>query len=163
MTTASLRLVVLAAAPDDGGALRRCTSELGWRLLQAPDGARAADIIRHGGIDLVLLDTALQRPDALSAARAMRALAPSWPGPPIVALLPDIDPAAIARVGEAGMDGFLVKPVEKARLAALARLLLRSVDAAGVDDVQEEEGRQEGADENESHGIDTAGTLKAGL
>ena len=65
--------------------------------------------------------------DGIGATRAIRAMSGPIARVPIVALTADVFPETRARCLEAGMDGFLTKPVG---LPELAQLLARHVAAA---------------------------------
>ncbi|MDK2126485.1 hybrid sensor histidine kinase/response regulator [Parachitinimonas caeni] len=90
-----------------------------WRQIQwyeASTGIEAVDRVRQGGIDVVLMDVHMEGMDGLTATAAIRAL----PGPEARTLIigltaadnPDWESQGLA----AGMDDFLVKPINEVDL-----------------------------------------------
>ncbi len=68
------------------------------------------------GIHAVVIDLHMPGMDGLETARAIRAARESWSGVPIVAMTARSDEPAIAAATAAGMNAFLVKPVDAAVL-----------------------------------------------
>lgn len=64
------------------------------------------------GIDAVIVDLHMPGMDGLETARAIRHAHEPWSNVPIVALTARSDEPAVAAATAAGMNGFLVKPVE---------------------------------------------------
>jgi CheY-like chemotaxis protein len=97
---------------------------LGHRCEIVPDGAAALRRAQDGGFDLVLMDLQMPVMDGETAARQIRALPGAAGRVPIVAM------TANARVEDreaclrAGMDDYVVKPVER---DALVRAIARAV------------------------------------
>ncbi|PZA10939.1 hybrid sensor histidine kinase/response regulator [Rhodopseudomonas palustris] len=121
-------LAILVAEDNDINALliRALLSRLGHRPEVVGDGRRAVDAwhdAQRSGtpFDLVLMDVQMPILDGLEAARQIRAAEAERPGPrvPILALtantLAEDRDACLA----AGMDGFLIKPVDPDKLAEL--------------------------------------------
>ncbi|MVQ30721.1 response regulator [Ramlibacter pinisoli] len=77
-----------------------------------------------GSFDFVLMDLNMPGLDGLAAARTIRASGKPWASVPIVALTAHSDTSTLDAARQAGMDGFLTKPVEAAQLLdAIAQLL----------------------------------------
>ncbi|WP_431856939.1 response regulator [Azospirillum sp.] len=81
-------------------------------------GAEALDAVQHARYDLVLMDVQMPVMDGLAAARAIRALPPPVGRLPILALTAGALPRQIEECRNAGMDGHVLKPIERAALLA---------------------------------------------
>ena len=119
-------LSVLLAEDNEINALlvQALLKKLGHRSTVVADGAAAVDAFlsaRRVGrpFDLVLMDLHMPRLDGLEATRRIRALEAGRCRTPLVGLsangLPEDRKAGLA----AGMDGFLLKPLDRERLAAV--------------------------------------------
>jgi signal transduction histidine kinase/CheY-like chemotaxis protein len=104
---------------------------VGIRLLEAEkcavtvaqDGAEAVELFRRGQWDLVLMDVHMPGMDGLEATRTMRTLETGrLRRTPIVAMTADAMEREVRRAMEAGMDGFLSKPVRSAELREVLAL-----------------------------------------
>jgi len=96
----------------------------GHRVTVAADGAEAVELVRTGGFDLVLMDVQMPRVDGLEATRRIRALDVPEARVPIIALTANAMRGDAERCREAGMDDYVAKPIDPARLAAtIARTL----------------------------------------
>jgi CheY-like chemotaxis protein len=97
---------------------------LGYETSTARDGLEAIDACCDRPPSVVLMDLSMPRVDGLEAARRLRALQRSGVIPPfrIVAATANADPQLHMRCADAGMDGWLSKPL---LLDALRRELRR--------------------------------------
>lgn len=89
----------------------------GAHVTAVPDGEAALAAARRQPFAVVLLDWMMPGVDGLSAARALRAQAPSGQPPFIIGLSAHAGGAALAEAHAAGMNVFLAKPVDLATLA----------------------------------------------
>jgi two-component system sensor histidine kinase/response regulator len=97
----------------------------------AADGVEAVEKARENVYDLILMDVQMPRLDGLGATRAIRAL-PEHQHTPIVAITASAFVEDRKRCLEAGMNGYLRKPVTRAALAAeLGNWLAGTVEPAG--------------------------------
>jgi CheY-like chemotaxis protein len=96
-------------------------------------GAVLEQLQSQDGIDAVIVDLHMPGMDGLETARAIRSAGQSWSGIPVVALTARSDEPAVAAATAAGMNGFLVKPVESPLLYdTLTRLISGGVGSTGV-------------------------------
>ncbi len=97
---------------------------LNCSALEAVSGAEALEILGAGQrIDLILLDINMPQMDGLTTLRSIRNL-PQKRALPIVAMTADASDRERRLYLEAGMDGYVSKPIDLERLAAeIARLL----------------------------------------
>lgn len=86
--------------------------DLGYTVLLATDGQEAVDIARSGKPDIVLMDIRMPRRDGLSAARELH----EQMGLPVVVLSAYSENAEVAGAQQAGVFGYLVKPVQRDQL-----------------------------------------------
>lgn len=112
------RRILLA---DDSAFNRRTVAaflrEAGAEVEQAEHGVAVLQALGAGGrFDAVLMDLHMPGLDGLEAARAIRASTESWAQVPVVALTAHSDLPAMDAARAAGMNGFLVKPVESRQL-----------------------------------------------
>ncbi|MDR3517534.1 MAG: response regulator [Azospirillaceae bacterium] len=91
----------------------------GYAVTGAADGDEAVSVVRQQAFDLVLMDVQMPVMDGLEATRAIRALPGVAGQVPIVALTADIQPANIAAYQAAGMNDYLAKPIDRAKLLAI--------------------------------------------
>lgn len=92
-------------------------------LLQAEDGVEAVAMVTKHQPDIVLMDMSMPEMDGLDATRAIRANAPVQPA--ILALTANAYRSDREACLAAGMDGFLSKPVRRAKLVqSLAKLVV---------------------------------------
>ncbi|MEC3860933.1 response regulator [Mesobacterium sp. TK19101] len=80
----------------------------------ARDGREAVDLVAAHPPDLVLMDMSMPEIDGLQATRMIREM--PIPQPAIIALTANAFPSDRARCFDAGMNGFLTKPLRRARL-----------------------------------------------
>ena len=117
-----LRVLVVEDQPLNRQVARSLLEHLGCQVELAEDGEQALRALAGGAFDLVLMDLELPGQDGLAVTRRLRAAAPAAGPPPVLALTAHDDPVLRARCQEAGMAGYLTKPLE---LTTLARALAR--------------------------------------
>jgi two-component system, sensor histidine kinase len=125
----SLRILGVEDNPYGRVVLNTILTELGHRADFVGTGEAAVDAIGRGGYDVVLLDVMLSGIDGIEAARRIRALPTPVGNIAIIGISGrgDANDAASARA--AGMDDYLVKPLNPSALA----MVLEKVDAAAKD------------------------------
>jgi CheY-like chemotaxis protein len=94
-------------------------------VIEVEHGAAVLEqMYAQDGIHAVVIDLHMPGMDGLETARAIRAAHEPWSGVPIIALTARSDEPAVAAATAAGMNGFLVKPVDAPVLyETLARLI----------------------------------------
>jgi signal transduction histidine kinase/CheY-like chemotaxis protein len=136
-TAAAGALSVLLAEDNEVNALlvQALLTKLGHRPTVAKDGAAAVEVFlaaRAAGrpFDLVLMDLQMPRLDGIEATRRIRAAEAGTGHTPVVGLsangLAEDRNAGLA----AGMDGFLLKPLDRERLAAVLATVRPATAAA---------------------------------
>jgi response regulator NasT len=126
-TPAPLRVLIVEDDTLVGMGLKAHLEKLGHRVVgQASSTAAAADLFNREKPDLVLLDIRLDQGDGLELAASLRATRRV----PMVVVTAYSDADLIRRAGEAGVFGYLIKPVTAESLAAQIEVALhRSRDA----------------------------------
>jgi len=102
-------------------------------VVVADDGAKAIDLWRGGGFDLVLMDVQMPGIDGMEATRRIRAEEQSLglQRTPVIALTAHALAGDSDRCMEAGMDGYVTKPVHPVRLLSeIARFAPAGAGAA---------------------------------
>ncbi|HYM31899.1 MAG TPA: ATP-binding protein [Candidatus Cybelea sp.] len=119
----ALRLLVA----DDVDVNRRLTQRMlergGHRVDVAADGAAAIEAASHTAYDLILMDVEMPGLHGLDAAEAIRRLPGAAGRVRIVALTAHSEDLLMARCRAAGMNDFLTKPIDAARLDAILAAL----------------------------------------
>lgn len=116
-------LSVLVAEDNDINALlvQALLARMGHRVTVVGDGAVAVNAVAsaqtmNAPYDLVLMDLHLPGMDGLEATRRIRGLGGAAGKIPVIALTANAFPEDRANCRAAGMDGFVVKPVDRRRL-----------------------------------------------
>ncbi len=109
----NLRVLVTDDNATAADILRGHLEAFGFRVTVASDGADAIARVQSARVepfDLVLMDWQMPRMNGIEAARGIRALGP--PQPPLIIMVTAFGREEIEREArDAGLDGFLVKPV----------------------------------------------------
>lgn len=88
----------------------------GFQVDVAGDGVEAIEAVRNVPYDIVLMDVAMPDMDGFAATRALRAMPASIRTIPIVAMTANAMEGDRQRCLEAGMNDYIAKPIERARL-----------------------------------------------
>lgn len=120
----ALSILVAEDNPINAMLARALVSNLGHKVTLANDGAEAVAAYQTAvasgqPFDLVLMDMQMPQVDGLEATRRIRALEPEGTRVPIHALTANAFPEDAEACRAVGMDGFLVKPLDKERLEDL--------------------------------------------
>jgi signal transduction histidine kinase/FixJ family two-component response regulator/HPt (histidine-containing phosphotransfer) domain-containing protein len=120
---AAPRLQVLVAEdhPVNRKYLAALLDSLGHQVHFAEDGQEAVQAVRTHRYDAVLMDLHMPVLDGVAATQAIRALQGSGAAVPIIALTADAFSETRDRCLAAGMNGFLIKPINVQELAAALR------------------------------------------
>jgi signal transduction histidine kinase/CheY-like chemotaxis protein len=111
---------------------RALLEQIGFKTAAAANGVEAVQAVRAGSFDAVLMDIEMPEMDGLEATRTLRGPDTEEPtrSVPIVALTAYVSRDDMSACLEAGMNGYLAKPVDKEALyGALARIGLLRADA----------------------------------
>lgn len=92
----------------------------------AKDGVEAVAAVKVSSYDLILMDIEMPRMDGFAAARNIRDLPGAAGQTPIVAMTAVAIPKQILAFREAGMDGYIAKPIQQ------QELLFAAVDGPGL-------------------------------
>ncbi len=112
-----LRVLIADDNPVNLRLLSIMLERAGHRVATAADGRAAVAAVAAESFDLVLMDLQMPHLGGLEAARQIRALGdPAKAGVPIIAVTANALEGEEARCRDAGMTGYLTKPVERARL-----------------------------------------------
>lgn len=117
---APLRVLAAEDNPTNQLVLAAMLEPLGLDLTLADDGAQALAAFASGGFDLILMDVQMPVMNGVEATAAIRGLEAErgLPPTPILALSANVMSHQVAEYLAAGMDGFVPKPIEAARLIA---------------------------------------------
>ncbi|HSK56675.1 MAG TPA: response regulator, partial [Jiangellales bacterium] len=108
----------------------RLLERLGYRPEVATDGAEAIEAVTTAAYDLVLMDVQMPVVDGLEATRRIRAGGGAQPR--IVALTANSTVDDLAACTDAGMDGFLAKPIRAEQLVRTLEEGYAAVAGAGT-------------------------------
>ena len=116
---AGLNLLVAEDVPTNQLIIRDLLESLGATVLLADNGRLAIDALAANAtaIDLILMDIQMPEMDGLEATRRIRS-GPVRPDIPIIALTAHALEDERQRASQAGMTGFLTKPIEPDQLLA---------------------------------------------
>jgi signal transduction histidine kinase/CheY-like chemotaxis protein len=106
--------------------VRAMLERLGMTVSIAEDGVEAVSMVQSEPFDVVLMDCQMPEMDGFEATRRIRALASDQRRIPIIALTANALAEDRQRCTDAGMDGYLTKPMTG---TALAEMLVRSLGA----------------------------------
>jgi CheY-like chemotaxis protein/HPt (histidine-containing phosphotransfer) domain-containing protein len=118
--TGTRRLHVLIAEhdPTDRLVATRMLQRMGHAVEAVADGAEALRVLQGTSCDLVLMDMMMPVMDGIAATRLVRAAAEPLGSVPIVGLTGNTEAEHERACLEAGMNGFITKPVTTRRLTA---------------------------------------------
>jgi signal transduction histidine kinase/CheY-like chemotaxis protein len=119
-TLKGLRVLLAEDNPINALLARTLLTRSGCFVVAVQDGEEAVAAAAVAPYDLILLDIRMPRLDGIQAAERIRALPGDAGRTPIVALTADAGEEERARAFKAGMDDFITKPIDAARLLHVA-------------------------------------------
>lgn len=115
---APLRILIADDNPVNCRLAMLLLEKAGHRIDMVEDGVAAVDAVRRGGYDLVLMDVQMPGLDGLAATRQIRELEVAKAGVPVIAITANAMAGDDERCLAAGMDDYVTKPFDRARLLA---------------------------------------------
>lgn len=115
-----LRVLLAEDNPINALLARTLLTRAGCIVTTAQDGEEAVTAADAAAYDLILLDIRMPRLDGLAAAERIRRSGGPSSVAPIVALTADAGEEERVRALKAGMDDFITKPIDAARLLTVA-------------------------------------------
>jgi len=113
---ARLRILVAEDVALNAEMLEATLRQAHHSVVVVPDGQQALEAVRGSPFDMVLMDVQMPVMDGLAATRAIRALDGPAAAVPIVALTAYASREDLRACLDAGMNDFLTKPLERAKL-----------------------------------------------
>jgi PAS domain S-box-containing protein len=125
-----LRVLVAEDHSTNQRVMLRLLQHLGYAPDLAADGRQAVDAVRRQPYDVVLMDIQMPELDGVQAAREIVQQRGADGLPRIIAMTANALPGDRETYLDAGMDGYLAKPIELADLAAVLNQAAARVQAA---------------------------------
>ena len=123
------RILLAEDHPVNQRLARKILEKWGHTVVVAPNGRKALEAIERNNFDLVLMDVQMPEMNGLEAARAIRAQEKAGePRLPIVAMTAHAMKGDREQCLEAGMDGYITKPIDP-------DLLFRTIEGTRRDTV----------------------------
>ncbi len=115
-----LRILVAEDNPSNQKVLVEMLKRMGYRADAVADGREVIEALDRRPYDLVFMDVKMPEMDGLLATQEIRRL---WPtnGPKIIAITAYALAGDKEKCLEAGMDGYIAKPVQKGELAEILK------------------------------------------
>ncbi len=113
---ASLRILLADDNPVNCRLAVLMLGKAGHQVDVVGDGALAVAALRERDYDLVLMDVQMPGVDGLEATRRIRRLPAARAGVPVIAITANAMAGDEQRCLEAGMDDYVTKPIDRARL-----------------------------------------------
>ncbi len=113
---AGLSILVAEDHPVNRKFVGALLDKLGHRVTFAENGQEALDLVTQQDYDLVFMDVHMPEMDGLTSTRLIRGLPGARGKIPVIALTADVLNEARERAMAAGVDEFISKPVQKAKL-----------------------------------------------
>jgi CheY-like chemotaxis protein len=125
-----LRILLAEDNPVNALLIRELLRRRGHSIKEVTTGTAAVEAMEAGSYDLLLTDIHMPGMDGIEAAKAIRAMEArnNRARTPIVALTADALETGKRACQDAGMDGFLTKPVDPAELEEMFLMLFPSED-----------------------------------
>jgi CheY-like chemotaxis protein len=127
-----LRVLLAEDNPINALLARTLLTRAGCLVDAVQDGVEAVAAAQSAPYDLILLDIRMPRLDGIGAARRIRALGGPVGATPILALTAESGEDEEAHALQAGMNGFVTKPIDSARLYRLAARFTRGAKNATI-------------------------------
>mgnify|MGYP005839839787 FL=1 len=114
---------------------------LGWECLVASHGLEATQLLQKESFDLVLMDVEMPEMDGIETTRRIRLgeAGQSNASIPIVALSAHVLPEIQQKTKEAGMNGYLMKPICREKLYKVIQETSHKVDVLGETKVEKDD------------------------
>ena len=131
-----LRILCAEDVPTNQIIICALLAAMGHRVQLVENGREVLDALASADFDMVLMDGRMPLMDGEQATRTIRAASADGakvrnPRIPIIALTANASASDCARYLAAGMDGFLSKPVDEAKLYAVIEATIETLLAAG--------------------------------
>lgn len=112
--------------------MRRILREMGHQVTTVANGFEALEALDAGAFDLLLMDVMMPGLDGVATTRRLRASDGAQRNIPVIGCSAHVSPEAEARYREIGMDAFLPKPIDRARLHRVIAETMDSQPAPGT-------------------------------
>jgi CheY-like chemotaxis protein len=122
------RVLVVEDNVDNFELVRYLLDRAGYDVVPAANGREGVEMARKDAPDLILMDLSLPELDGWDATRILKS-DPSTQRIPIVALTAHTLPSERKRAVDAGIDGYISKPINVASFDKLVLALLRQARA----------------------------------
>jgi signal transduction histidine kinase/ligand-binding sensor domain-containing protein/DNA-binding response OmpR family regulator/HPt (histidine-containing phosphotransfer) domain-containing protein len=126
------RILLAEDNPVNQKVARGALDKMGYKVDMVNNGAEAVAAWESGRYHLILMDCQMPIMDGYQATREIRSREPRGSRIPIVALTADAMSGAEQVCLDAGMDGYLTKPLDRRRLAEVIELHLSRRSASGA-------------------------------
>ncbi|WP_235536434.1 MULTISPECIES: PAS domain-containing hybrid sensor histidine kinase/response regulator [unclassified Sphingomonas] len=130
--TGPMRILLAEDNPINRRLMAGLLAREGHDVVAVEDGRKALGTIATQAFDLVLMDMQMPELDGIEATRAIRALDPPASDTPILAISADSMPERRRIYFEAGIDGFLPKPIVSGQLLDMIGTMRRNRPSAGA-------------------------------
>lgn len=118
---AALRVLLVDDNATNVAVGKKLLARMGHQVTTAGDGLAAIDALDREAFDIILMDCHMPRLDGLAATRQIRGSQSNYRDIKILALTASAMKEQQTRCLEAGMDGFLSKPIVRSELARALR------------------------------------------
>lgn len=126
----SLKILLADDMPMNVELAVKLLTRRGHNVVAVGDGQQAVEQFKSEPFDVILMDVQMPVVDGLQATRMIRKHEAEQPAPshiPIIAMTANDDPDDRRECKEAGMDGFITKPIDIKTIVATIREIIENI------------------------------------